>query len=87
MFDRHENLYFFHDFVKQLREELLEMMLRYQMKIILILSYNALVHRNNRMQLTIREMDFVQLNHPAYSPVNLPTDYYTFSHLKTFPHN
>jgi [histone H3]-lysine36 N-dimethyltransferase SETMAR len=45
---------------------------------------NAPVHKSNIVQAAIRQVGFVELNHPAYSPDIAPTDYHMFSHLKKF---
>jgi len=49
---------------------------------VLLLHGKMPVHKTNRMQVAICEMDFAQFKHPAYSPVILPTDYYILSHFK-----
>ena len=51
---------------------------------VLLLHDNAPVHKSNIVQAAIRQVGFVELNHPAYSPDIAPTDYYLFSKLKKF---
>ncbi|CAF1490901.1 unnamed protein product [Didymodactylos carnosus] len=50
----------------------------------LLLHDNASVHKSNIGQAAIRQVGFVELNHPAYSPNIAPCDYHLFSNLKKF---
>ena len=49
-----------------------------------LLHDNAPVHKCSIVQAPIRKADFVDLNHPAYSPDIAPSDYYLFSKLNEF---
>ena len=46
-----------------------------------LLHDNAPIHKCNIVQATIRQAGFIELNHPAYSPVIAPSDYYLFSNI------
>ena len=45
---------------------------------------NASAHRTVIAQQTIRDYDFIQLGHPAYSPALASSDYYLFRYLKKY---
>ena len=51
---------------------------------VLLLHDNAPVHKSNVMQAATRKVNFVELDHPAYSLDIAPSDYYLFKNLKTF---
>lgn len=51
---------------------------------VLLLHDNASVHKSNAVQGAIRKVNFVELNHPAYSPDIAPSDYYLFKNMKAF---
>ena len=53
-------------------------------KVVLLDDGNAPVDKCNIVQVAIRKADFVELNHRAYSPDTVPSDYYIFSNLKKF---
>ena len=50
-------------------------------KVVLLLHSNAAVHKCN---IAIRKTDFVELNHPVYSPGIASSDYYLLSNLNKF---
>ena len=49
---------------------------------VLLLHDNAPIHKCSVVQAAIRHADFVELNHPSYSPDIAPSDYHLFSNLK-----
>lgn len=51
---------------------------------VLLLHDNAPVHKSNAVQAAIRRVNFIELNHPSYSPDIAPSDYHLFKRLKTF---
>ncbi len=51
---------------------------------VLLLHDNAPVHKSKLVPVAIRQTDFVELNHPSYSPDIAPSDYHMFLHLKRF---
>ena len=50
-------------------------------KVVLLLHGNALIHKCNIGQAAILEADFVELNHPVYSPNMALSDYYLLSNF------
>ena len=50
----------------------------------LLLHENAPIHKCNIVQAAIRQVDFIELNHPAYSSDIARSDYPLFSNLKKF---
>ena len=42
------------------------------------------LHKCKIVQAAIRQVGFIELNHPAYSPDIAPSDYHLFSNLKEF---
>ena len=51
---------------------------------VLLLHGNVPIHKCSVVQAAIRQADFVELNHPSYSPDIAPSDYHLFSNLKIF---
>ena len=51
---------------------------------VLLLHDNAPIHKCNIVQATIRQVDFIELNHPVYSPDIAPSDFHLFSNLNKF---
>ena len=51
---------------------------------VLLLHDNTLIHKSNIVQAVIRQVCFIELNHPAYSPDIAPIDCHLFSNLKKF---
>ena len=51
---------------------------------VLLLHDNAPIHKCKIVQAAIRQDDFIELNHPTYSPDIAPSDYHLFSNLKKF---
>lgn len=51
---------------------------------VLLLHDNAPIHKCGVVQAAIRQTDFVELNHPSYSPDIASSDYHLFSNLKRF---
>ena len=51
---------------------------------VLLLHGNTPIHKCKIVQAAIRQVDFIELNHPAYSPDIAPSDYHLFSNLKKF---
>ena len=51
---------------------------------VLLLHDNAPIHKCNIAQAAIRQVDFIELNHPAYSPDIALTNYHPLSNLKKF---
>ena len=49
---------------------------------VLLLYDNAPIHKCKIVQAAIRQVGFIELNHPAYSPDIAPSVYYLFSNLK-----
>ena len=49
-----------------------------------LLHGHAPVHKCNIIPAAIRKVDFVELNHPAYSPDVALSDYYLFSNFNKF---
>ena len=49
---------------------------------VLLLHDNAPIHKCSVVQAAIRQADFVELNHPSYSPDIASSDYHLFSNLK-----
>ena len=45
----------------------------------LLFHNNVPVHKCNIVQTAIRKAGFIELNHPVYSPIIAPSDYYLFS--------
>ncbi|CAF1509024.1 unnamed protein product [Adineta ricciae] len=70
--------------IEQLHSVLLEKRRRKVHRGVLLLHDNAPVHKSNIVQGAIRQNDFIELNHPAYSPDIAPSDYHLFSNLKNF---
>ena len=50
----------------------------------LLLLDNAPIHKCKVVQAAIRQVDFIELNHPAYSPDIVLTSYHPLSNLKKF---
>jgi len=48
-----------------------------------LLHDNAPIHKSMIAQEAVRDCVFVQLDHPAYSPDQAPSDYYLFRNLKS----
>jgi histone-lysine N-methyltransferase SETMAR len=68
--------------IDRLRSDILEKR-RGKMRLgVLLLHDNAPVHKSNIVQASIRQVGFVELNHPTYSPDIAPSDYHLFSNLK-----
>ena len=51
---------------------------------VLLLHDNASIHKCNIVQAAIQQVDFIELNHPAYSLDIAPSDSHLFSNLKKF---
>ena len=51
---------------------------------VLFLHDNVPIHKCNIVQAAIRQADFIELNHPAYSPDIAPSDSHRFSNLNKF---
>ena len=51
---------------------------------VVLLHDNTSVYKCNIVQAVIRKTGFVELNHLAYSPDIVPSDYYLFSNLNKF---
>ena len=51
---------------------------------VLLLHDNAPIHKFNIVQAAIRQVGFIELNHPAYSLDIAPTNYHPLSNLKKF---
>ena len=51
---------------------------------VLLLHDNALIDKCNIVQAAIRQAGFIELNHPAYSPDMVPSDYHPLSNLNKF---
>jgi histone-lysine N-methyltransferase SETMAR len=49
---------------------------------VLLLRDNASVHKARLSKAAIAESDFVEIDHPPYSPDLVPCDYFSFSNLK-----
>ena len=52
--------------------------------VVLLLHDNVSIYKCNIAQTAIRKTDFVELNHPPYSPDIASSDYYLFSNLEKF---
>ena len=50
----------------------------------LLLHDNALIHKYNIVQAAIRQVGFIELNHPVYSLDIAPANYYPLSNLNKF---
>ena len=66
-----------HQLHSSIREKHLEKLIRGM----LLLHENALVHKSNITQAAIHYTGFTKLNHPVYSSVFAPSDYYLISQL------
>ena len=53
---------------------------------VLLFHDNALIHKCNIVQAAIRQVGFIELNHPVYSLDIAPTNYHPLSNLKKFLH-
>ena len=51
---------------------------------VLLLHDNASIHKCNIVQVAIRQVGFIELNHPAYSLHIAPTNYHPLSNWKKF---
>ena len=51
---------------------------------VLLLHDNAPIDKCNMVQAAIRQVGFIELNHPAYSPDIALTNYHPLSNLKKF---
>ena len=51
---------------------------------VLLLHDNVPIHKCKIVQAAIRQVGFIELNYPAYSPYIAPSDYHLFSNLKKF---
>ena len=51
---------------------------------VLLLYDSAAIHKCKIVQAAIRQVGFIELNHPAYPPDIAPTNYHLFSNLKKF---
>ena len=51
---------------------------------VLLLHENAPIHKCNIVQAIIRQVDFIELNQPVYSPDIAPSDYHKLSNVKKF---
>ena len=54
---------------------------------VLLLHDNASIDKCNIVQTAIRQIGFIELNHPAYSLGIAPTNYHLLSNLKKFLHD
>ena len=52
---------------------------------VLLLHDSAPIHKCNIVQAAIRQVGFIELNHPVYSLNIAPTNYHRLSNLKKFP--
>ena len=48
-----------------------------------LLHNNAPIHKSMIAQQAVRDCGFVQLDHPAYSPDQAPSDYFLLHNLKS----
>ena len=53
---------------------------------VLLLHDNALIDKCNMVQAAIRQVGFIELNNPPYSPDIALTNYHPLSNLKKFLH-
>ena len=51
---------------------------------VLLLHDNAPAHKSCTLQAAIRKCDFVELNHPPFSPDLAPSSYFPFRNVKKF---
>ena len=70
--------------IEQLRSVILEKRSSKVSRGVLRLHDTAPIHKCNIVQAAVRQTGFIELNHPAYSPDIVPTDYHLFSNLKKF---
>lgn len=68
--------------LEKLKEAILEKRRGKCSRGVLLLHDNAPVHKSRIAKAAVKDLGFIELNHPPYSPDLAPSDFYLFRHLK-----